>query len=95
MGKKTDDYWTEEERRRFSSTYYFFEKAYYENGGNEHKHTVGDAMLSYIQVYGFTELQHANETKIGINLKKMWEEISLKEILAETHHPRYHRVPMR
>lgn len=79
MGKKTDDYWTEEERRRFSSTYYFFEKAYYENGGNEHKHTVGDAMLSYIQVYGFTELQHANETKIGINLKKMWEEISLKE----------------
>ena len=24
-----------------------------------------------------------------------YEEISLKEILAETHHPRYHRVPVR
>ncbi len=79
MGKGLREYWTDEEQRRFSSAYYFFEKAYNENGGNELKHTVGDAMLSYIQIYGYTELQHANETKIGVSLRKMWEEISLKE----------------
>ena len=79
MGKPFDEYWSIEEQRRFSSAYYFFEKAYKENGGDRLKSTVGDAMLAYIRIYGYYELQNAGEDTIRINLKKIWEEITLKE----------------
>ena len=79
MGKPFDEYWSVEEQQRFSSTYYFFEKAYGESGGDKLKTTVGDAMLSYIQIYGYAQLQNESEAEIRINLKKMWEEIALRE----------------
>ena len=79
MGKPVDEYWSIEDQQRFSSTYYFFEKAYKESGGDKLKTTVGDAMLSYMQVYGHSQLQNESEAEIRINLKKMWEEIALKE----------------
>ena len=41
--------------------------------------TVGDAMLSYIQIYGYSQLQNEGEAEIRINLKKIREEISLKK----------------
>ena len=79
LGKSGDEWWSIDEQQRFSSAYYFFEKAYKECGGEKLKTTVGDAMLSYIQIYGYPELQNAGEAEIRINLKKMWEEIALKE----------------
>ncbi len=78
MGKPYDEYWSIDEQQRFSSAYYFFEKAYRESGGDKLNTTVGDAMLSYIQVYGYSRLQNESEAEIRINLKKMWEEIALK-----------------
>ena len=79
MGKPHDEYWSIDEQQRFSSAYYYFERAYNENGGEKLKTTVGDAMLSYIRVYGYSQLQNESEAEIRINLKKMWEEIALKE----------------
>lgn len=79
MGKPFDEWWSIEEQRRFSSAHYFFEKAYRSLGGDKLKTTVGDAMLSYIQVYGYADLQNASEAEISIKLKKMWEEIALKQ----------------
>ncbi len=79
MGKSYDEYWTVEEQRRFSAAYYYFEQAYRRSGGDKLKITIGDAMLRYIQIYGYTELQHAGEAEIRVNLKKMWEEIALSE----------------
>ena len=79
MGKPSDEQWSKEEQQRFSSAYYFFEKAYREDGGDKLKTTVGDAMLAYIQIYGYSQLQNESEAEIRINLKKIWEEISLKE----------------
>ena len=79
MGKPVDEYWSIEEQQRFSTTYYRFEKAFTENGGDRVKATVGDAMLSYIRIYGYSQLQNENEAEIRINLKKMWEEVALKE----------------
>ena len=79
MGKSYGEWWTIEEQRRFSSAYYFFEKAYKENGGDKLKITIGDAMLNYIKIYGYSDLQNAGEAVIGMNLKKMWEDITLIE----------------
>ena len=79
MGKSYGEWWTIEEQRRFSSAYYFFEKAYKENGGDKLKITIGDAMLNYIKIYGYPELQNAGDAEISMNLKKMWEDITLIE----------------
>ncbi len=79
MGKSYGEWWTIEEQRRFSSAYYFFEKAYKENGGDKLKITIGDAMLNYIKIYGYPELQNAGDAEISMNLKKIWEDIALIE----------------
>ena len=79
MNKSSDDDWTEDERLDFSSVYYRFEKAYYKNRGEKLKTTVGDALLSYIKVYGYQQLMDESSEDIGENLKKMWEELALNE----------------
>ena len=79
MGKAADEWWSIEEQRRFSGAYYYFEKAYKEIGGDKVKTSVCDAMLSYIQIYGYSQLQNAGEAEIRMNLRKIWEEIALKE----------------
>ena len=79
MGKSVDEVWSLDEQRSFSGAFYFFEQAYLKSGGDKLKTTVGDAMLSYIQVYGYSNLQHSGEAQIRINLRKMWEEVALKE----------------
>ena len=79
MGKSYDEWWTVEEQRRFSSAFYYFEQAYRKSGGDKLKMTVSDAMLSYIQIYGYSRLQSVGEAEIRMNLRKMWQEIALKE----------------
>ena len=79
MGKRFDEYWSMEDQRHFSGAYYYFERAYRSSGGDKLKTTVGDALLRYIRIYGYTELQNAGEAEIRMNLKKMWEEIALSE----------------
>ncbi len=79
MGKSADEPWSDDERMALSSIYYRFEKAYYKNRGSKLKTTVGDAMLSYIDVYGYSQLQDESSEDIENNLKKMWEEVALNE----------------
>ena len=79
MDKSADDTWSDDERLAFSSVYYRFEKAYYKNRGEKLKTTVGDALLSYIKVYGYPQLSEESSDDIESNLKKMWEEVALNE----------------
>ena len=79
LGKQPDEVWTEEERRRFSATYYYFRKAYRASGGDKLKTTAGDAMLSYIQIFGYDALCAASGTEIKKNLVSMWEELRLRQ----------------
>lgn len=79
MGKSYGEWWSIEEQRRFSGAYYLFEQEYTALGGNKLKITVGDAMLNYMEIYGYSGLQNANRAEIRMNLKKMWEEIALED----------------
>ncbi len=79
LGKSDGELWSDDERKAFSSVYAGFEKAYNTVGGDKLSTTVGDALLSYIQVYGYTQLFTASSTDIKKNLKKIWEDITLKE----------------
>lgn len=79
MGKPLDEEWSEEEQSRFSSSYYYFEQAYRQSTGDKLRSTVGDAMLSYIKIYGYNQLCNADADSIKKDLKKMREELKLNE----------------
>ena len=77
LGKDPEHDWSEEERNEFAGVYYYFNKAYIMCGGGKLNSTPGDALLSYIQVYGYPELCMTRTAEISKNLKKMWEEVEL------------------
>lgn len=79
VGKKPDEAWTEDERRRLAAACHYFHKAYAALGGKKLSSTLGDALLSYIKVYGYPQLCSAGETEIRKNLSKMWEEVALQQ----------------
>ena len=79
LGKEADEEWSEDEISIFTSVYYNFKRAYISKGGEKLQSTVGDALLSYIMVYGFDELKKADKSEIKKNLTKIWEDISLQQ----------------
>ncbi len=79
LGKEAGEAWTDDEQSEFTGTYYYFKKAYLASGGDKLQSTVGDAMLSYIQIYGYPELSMTDTADIKKNLSKMWEEVALQE----------------
>ena len=78
IGKAANEVWTDEEQKEFAGVYYYFEKAYLSNGGGKLQSTVGDAMLSYIKVYGYPELRSTETAVIKKNLSRMWEDVALQ-----------------
>lgn len=79
LGKGLDEEWDIEEQRIFASAYHKFEKAYMQSGGGKLQSTIGDALLSYIQIYEYDELINDDLSDVKKNLKKMWEDVELKD----------------
>ena len=79
LGKEPEEEWTEEDQKEFSAVYYYFRKAYLQSGGAKLSSTCGDALLSYIKVYGYAELTETDPDEIKKNLTRMWEEVALHE----------------
>lgn len=78
-GKLPEEAWTEEERRRLASAWYYFRKAYAASGGEKLRTPAGDALLSYLQVFGYASLCAASVGEIRKNLSSMWEELKLQQ----------------
>lgn len=79
LGKGLDEVWSLDEQRTFAAVYHKFEKAYLQIGGGKLTSTIGDALLSYIQIYDYEELIAADTADIKKNLSKMWEDVKLKD----------------
>ena len=79
IGKRPDEPWTEKERAGFSQAYYYFQQAYQANGGNKLAMTVGDAMLAYMEVYGYPSLRGKSAAEIKKAVSNVWEEITLQQ----------------
>ena len=78
LGKGAGESWSDEDRLAFASSYYYFRQAYEAKGGKKLSMTVGDAMLAFIQVYGYQSLRGTPaETKKLVG--KVWEEITLQQ----------------
>jgi len=79
MGKEAGEAWSEEDRSGFSTAYYYFRQAYQALGGQKLKATVGDAMLAYMEVYGYPSLRGKSEPEIKKAVSRVWEEITLQQ----------------
>ena len=79
VGKKAGEHWTEDEIRRFSSAYYSFRKIYLACGGDKLLSTTGDALLTFIQIYGYDALWQKSESLLKKDLIKAWGEIALQQ----------------
>lgn len=77
MGKEPDCIWTNDERKDFTACYYHFREAYAPTGDKAGT-AVGDALLTYVEVYGYQDLQSKSIAEIKKTIEKMREEITLK-----------------
>ena len=79
LGKELNEEWTLDEQRTFAAAYHKFEKAYMLSGGAKLQSTIGDALLSYLQIYDYKELITSDPDDIKKNLSKMWEDVALND----------------
>lgn len=79
VGKAPDEPWTEEDRRRFLADWFYFRQAYESLGGKKLRSTVGDAMLAYMEIYGYPSIRGRTAYQIRSSLAGVWEEIALQQ----------------
>lgn len=79
VGKQSGEPWSEEERRSFSNAFYYFRQAYQANGGERLHLAAGDAMLAYLEIYGYPSLQGKGGAEIKKLVARVWEEITLQQ----------------
>ena len=74
--------WDDEERKEFKSVWAHFSKVYKFRGGNKLPITIGDAMVAFLQVFSYEEMQNMTEEDLNKNIVKIWNEFV---VLTEKH----------
>ncbi len=74
---ENDNSLTEDELREFKFVYNLFKKEYLERGGNKLPITVGDALLVYIEIFGYNEIKNKNSTQIKKDIQRIWSEFRM------------------
>ncbi len=68
--------WTSDERGDFRGVYASFQKAFHECGGDKLiEVSTADALIRYLQIFGFQALHKQTDTEIKNALEIMWKEI--------------------
>ncbi|KIR02227.1 Bmp family protein [Lachnospiraceae bacterium TWA4] len=71
-----EHYWTDEEREDFRSVYINFSKVLGEKISTD-EFTIGDALLSYLSIYGYEAVKEQSLTDMQKELSLAWKEISV------------------
>lgn len=69
--------WDEETRMDFSAAFAKFHAAYLAKGGNRLPICPGDALLAYVNVYGYDALKEAPSSEVRENVSRIWDEFRL------------------
>ena len=67
--------WTENERRDLASVYLRFAPAFQAVGGAKLSITDSDAMLAYIDVYGYEAMKQKTTQEMAQDLSRIWKEV--------------------
>ncbi len=82
-GHRRGERWSEEDRMDLRSCYNRFTEAFEDLGGDALSCTMGDAFLTYLQIYGYGDAKQETISEFKANLKKIWEEIKISFSDAE------------
>ena len=82
MGKDFSSAWDEEERSIFRSCLLHFTDVFREKGGEKLPVTVGDAFLTYLNIYGYGDMLKKSYPELRQELTKLWAEF---EALPKNH----------
>lgn len=74
IGTPRGEAWTSEDRLEFSDIYIRFRKAFEARGGKKLPITVGDALLTYITIFGYEETKQKSSQELKNDLAQIWEE---------------------
>ena len=78
IGLAPDGEFTDDDRMNLNSAHLAFDTAYRQkNGSDSLPITVDDAMLVFLNVYGYKALQDMSYDEVKENLEKVWDEIVL------------------
>ena len=80
LGRTKAEDWDVDFKKEFFSCYTRFDKAYTELGGKRLKRvTTGDAMLKFIEVFGYEDLDRKLHAELVAEIRKLWDELVLME----------------
>lgn len=77
VGKKPDEEWTDDDKMIFRSVYNRFTAEFEAKGGKKLSITPGDALLAFINIYGYDELKDKTVNEMKELVIKSWEEFCL------------------
>lgn len=77
LGLEPDQEWPDEVRRPFNNVITRFSTLYNQMNSERLPLTAGDALMVYLQVYPYTELQKQSDEEIKKNLTKLWPDVRL------------------
>lgn len=70
--------WSEDDRSGFFYAYTLFHRAFSALGGKKLSITTGDALLTYLELYGYPSLHDSREAEVRDNLNKSWSELAVQ-----------------
>lgn len=73
-----DRLWNEDDRSDFFYAYTLFNRAFSALGGKKLNLTIGDALLTYLELYGYASLHNCREADLRDNLNKSWSEFAVQ-----------------
>lgn len=76
-GKIPDFVWTESEKDNFNSVFTRFAKEFQLKKGQNLNITVGDAFLSFLEIYDYADLVNMEQSEIHEKVNKSWDEFKL------------------
>ncbi len=79
VGKRPDEKWSEDDRINFQSLHLRFQMIYEEKGRGNPGGTVDDALLTFLNVYDYSELINLSISELKEKILKSREELKLRE----------------
>ena len=76
-GKIPDFVWTETEKDNFNSVFTRFTKEFQLKKGQNLNITVGDAFLSFLEIYDYADLVNMEQSEMHEKVNKSWDEFKL------------------
>ncbi len=80
MGKDFSTPWDEDERSIFSSCLLRFEEAFRKKGGGKLPIPVGDAFLTYLNIYGYKDMLLRSSSELKEEVAKLWMELEALQV---------------